>query len=92
MPPASVTLDDDEGCRLRSGEPLPAAVAAITAPGVCPPLRAVLVNCCSPAAVTAALTLLAALPRPSGCRIGGYANGFLVTTSEWLAGGPDPDE
>ena len=45
-----------------------------------PGLEAVLVNCCSPQAVTAALPVLQAAA-PPGVRIGGYANGFRVSTS-----------
>ena len=50
-----------------------------------PGLRAVLVNCCSPQAVAAALPRLVAAA-PKGVRVGCYANGFRTTTSEWLAG------
>lgn len=55
--------------------------AVVTLPG----LQALLVNCCSPQAVAAALPRLRAAV-PAGLRVGGYANGFATTTSEWLAG------
>ena len=45
-----------------------------------PGLEAVLVNCCSPQAVTAALPVLQGAA-PPGVRIGGYANGFRLSTS-----------
>lgn len=89
---ASVTLDDDAtgSPRLRSGEPLADAIGALMALR-CPALRAVLVNCCCPAAITAAMGLLAAAPLPVGMRFGGYANGFLTTTSKWLSAAKDSD-
>ena len=52
-----------------------------------PGLQALLVNCCSPAAVAAALPVLRAAAPSTGVLVGGYANGFQTTTSEWLAGG-----
>lgn len=79
----SWTLEDSQRGLLRSGERLQDAVAAVAE---LPGLEGVLVNCCSPQAVTAALPILAAAA-PPGVRIGGYANGFKTTTSEWLAGG-----
>jgi S-methylmethionine-dependent homocysteine/selenocysteine methylase len=49
-----------------------------------PGLQAVLVNCCSPQAVAAAIPRLTRCA-PVGVRVGGYANGFKTTTSQWLA-------
>jgi homocysteine S-methyltransferase len=65
---------------LRGGEALANAAAAVAAvPGV----EALLVNCCAPQAVTAALPVLRAAA-PAGMRVGGFANGFRQTTSAWL--------
>lgn len=61
---------------------------AVGAVAQLPGLQAVLLNCCAPQAVTAALPCLRAAAerlRP-GLRVGGYANGFCMTTSQWLAG------
>jgi S-methylmethionine-dependent homocysteine/selenocysteine methylase len=90
--------DEGEGAsppRLRGGEALEPAVrrvlahpAAAAAPGR--PRRllgAVLVNCCAPAAATAALPVLRACcggASGAALRYGAYANGFSGTTSEWL--------
>jgi len=72
----AVTLDDDDGTRLRSGEPV-AALAPVIArhrPA------AVLANCSAAAAVTQAMAPLAALGLP----FGGYANGFARATGAFL--------
>ncbi|KAL4447443.1 hypothetical protein ABPG75_004662 [Micractinium tetrahymenae] len=79
----SWTLQDSEQARLRSGESLQEAMAAVAE---LPGLEAVLVNCCCPQAAAAALPVLAAAA-PPGVRVGCYANGFQTTTSDWLAGG-----
>lgn len=71
------SVDDADGTRLRSGEPLTDAVAA--APG-----DAVLVNCSAPEAIPASLEIL----RATGLPFGAYANGFEVITEEFL--GPEP--
>ena len=57
---------------------------AVAAVSQLPGLQAVLVNCCSPQAVAAALPRLQRCA-PVGVRFGGYANGFATTTSQWLA-------
>ncbi len=62
------TVDDGDGTRLRSGEPLAEAARAVVAADA----RAVLVNCSYPEAVTTAMPVLAEL----GVPFGGYANGF----------------
>jgi len=62
------TVDDNDGTRLRSGEPLAEAARAVVAAGA----RAVLVNCSHPEAVTTAMPVLAEV----GVPFGGYANGF----------------
>lgn len=84
----SWTLEDNEAALLRSGEPLARAVAAVAQ---LPGLQVLLVNCCSPAAVTAALPVLRAAAPGPGVLVGGYANGFATPTSEWLAGGSSSD-
>lgn len=78
----SFSLEDNESALLRSGEALQDAVEAVRD---LPGLEALLVNCCAPAAVRAALPVLHATA-PQGVRIGGYANGFQTTTTEWLRG------
>ncbi|KAI9018920.1 Homocysteine S-methyltransferase [Hyaloraphidium curvatum] len=77
----SWTLRDDCTARLRDGTPLSSAVASLSEAKL--DVDAVLVNCCSPAAVDAALPVLEA-SKAAHWRIGGYANGFRTTTSEWL--------
>ncbi|MDZ4094458.1 MAG: homocysteine S-methyltransferase family protein [Paracoccaceae bacterium] len=64
----SVTVDDNDGSRLRSGEPLSALAPLIAQ--YCP--AAVLVNCSVPEAMTAALTQVSGFGLPFGA----YANGF----------------
>lgn len=64
----SMTVRDEDGTRLRSGEALADGVAAAKAAGA----AAVLVNCSWPEAVSQAMPVLAA----SGLPFGGYANGF----------------
>jgi homocysteine S-methyltransferase len=72
----SVTVADDDGTRLRSGEP----VAALA--GLMPGVAAVMANCATPEAMTQALPVLASLGRPFGAA----ANGFAHATSDFLAG------
>ncbi|PRY72215.1 homocysteine S-methyltransferase family protein [Halomonas ventosae] len=64
------SVDDTDGTRLRSGEPLAEAARAVVAAGA----EAVLVNCSVPEAVTTAMDVLADL----GVPFGGYANGFTA--------------
>lgn len=86
----SFTLSDQKSNvtapRLRSGETLEEAVKAVCREFS---IDAILVNCCSVSTVTAAVRqlkrLLAEVEGP-GLRYGGYANGFLQTTSEWMLG------
>ena len=65
-----LTVMDDDGLLLRSGEPLEKAVGAITA---FDPL-AVLINCSKPEAVSQAIPLL----KNSGFHFGAFANGFTA--------------
>ncbi|MDX6751680.1 homocysteine S-methyltransferase family protein [Geminicoccaceae bacterium 1502E] len=70
------TLKDGGSTALRSGESLDRAWAALD--GI--PVEAVLVNCCSPESITAAMPELAALGPPAGA----YANGFAPIPKDWL--------
>ena len=78
----SVTVDDRDGMRLRSGE-LVAGFAAIARDGA----SAVLANCSSPEAMAAALEALSAADLPFGC----YANGFQEITEDFLKDKPTVD-
>ena len=75
----AVTVDDEDGSRLRSGEPLP-ALAHLTP-------DAWLANCSAPEAMTAALDSLAALGKPFGA----YSNGFREITKAFLGAKPTVD-
>lgn len=74
----SWTLADDDTARLRSGEPLTDAVAALAALGP----DAILVNCSVPEAFTAAMPALASGPSPFGA----YANGFTHIADSFAPG------
>ncbi len=63
------SVDDADGTRLRSGEPVADGARAAIDTGA----EAVLINCSSPEAVTAAMPILAEL----GVPFGAYANGFV---------------
>jgi len=75
----SFTTDDDDGTRLRSGEPLAEALDAIKG---APHLSAILLNCTRPEAVDQGIGLLAA----SGLPCGGYANGFTSIAEDYTPG------
>ncbi len=62
------SVDDDDGTRLRSGEPLEEAVRAARDEGA----SAVLINCSTPEAVAVGLPII----KVSGLPFGAYANGF----------------
>ena len=64
----ALSVDDADGTRLRSGEPLEAGIAAAVEEGA----GALLLNCSRPEAVAAGLGILAA----AGLPFGAYANGF----------------
>jgi homocysteine S-methyltransferase len=64
----AVTVDDDDGARLRSGE----AVADIVPIALAEGAEAVLANCSVPESMPAALGALA----PAGLPMGAYANAF----------------
>jgi len=76
----AVTVDDEDGSRLRSGEPV-AALAPVLAEGGA---AAVLANCAAPEAMAAALAVLAGFGLPYGA----YANGFRQITKAFLADSP----
>ncbi len=78
----SVTADDRDGARLRSGEPV-AGLAGLLGGRA----QAVLANCSAPEAMAAALAALA----PLGLPCGAYANGFRQITAEFLKDAPTVD-
>ena len=78
----SVTVDDEDGSRLRLGE----AVADLQ-PIVAGKAGAVLANCSAPEAMAAALTVLGRFGLPYGA----YANGFQQITKEFLKDNPTVD-
>ncbi|MFV2002657.1 MAG: homocysteine S-methyltransferase family protein [Paracoccaceae bacterium] len=75
----SVTVDDEDGSRLRSGEPV-ADVVDIAGDGA----SALLANCSAPEAMAAALAELG----KSGLPFGAYANGFEQITKDFLQDKP----
>ncbi|WP_170328126.1 homocysteine S-methyltransferase family protein [Ruegeria arenilitoris] len=79
----ALTVMDDDGTRLRSGELLSeiAPVVKRFAPEV------VLINCSRPEAIPAALGVIAQLGRPFGA----YANGFTGITQKFLEDAPTVD-
>ncbi|WP_101067566.1 homocysteine S-methyltransferase family protein [Roseovarius salinarum] len=79
----AVTVDDDNGHRLRSGEPVAdlAPLVARHAPD------AVLVNCSRPEALDAAMPVIASFGKP----FGGYANGFTRISEDFLEDRPTVD-
>ncbi|MGL4281258.1 MAG: homocysteine S-methyltransferase family protein [Albidovulum sp.] len=78
----SVTVDDEDGSRLRSGEPV-ADLAPIVAKGA----GAILANCSAPEAMAAALEVF----KGFGLPFGAYANGFQQITKEFLKDNPTVD-
>lgn len=74
----SWTLIDDDTARLRSGEPLVDAIAALAELDP----AAILVNCSVPEAFTAAMPALATSPVPFGA----YANGFSHIVDDYAPG------
>ena len=75
------TVNDRDGTRLRSGEPVSDLGDVARA------ADAVLVNCSAPEAVTQALPLIA----PFGVPFGGYANGFVQISQDFLKAKPTVD-
>ena len=79
----SVTVDDHDGSRLRSGEPVTDLARLVSAY----PVAAVLANCSVPEAMGDALAGLATLGLP----FGGYGNGFQMITDDFLKDNPTVD-
>lgn len=79
----SVTVDDEDGSRLRSGEPV-ADLAAVLKKGRA---TAVLANCSAPEVMAAALAIFKGFGLPYGA----YANGFQQITKEFLKDNPTAD-
>ena len=69
----SISVDDDDGSKLRSGEPVNAILPLVAEFGI----EALLINCSIPEAISTAIPLLANQAVP----IGGYANGFTKITT-----------
>ncbi|MCX7645831.1 MAG: homocysteine S-methyltransferase family protein [Rhodobacteraceae bacterium] len=78
----SVTVDDEDGSRLRSGEPV-AELPGLAAGRA----QALLANCSAPEAMAAALDALL----PAGLPCGAYANGFREITKAFLKDSPTVD-
>ena len=72
----SVTVDDADGSKLRSGESISELTALLSESQV----DALLINCSTPEAVTSALQKLG----PQTIPIGAYANGFTKIAEEFL--------
>ncbi len=78
----SFTVDDTDGTRLRSGEPVADAVE------VAGQADAALINCSMPEVIPAALDKLLPCGRP----VGAYANGFTQITPAFIAGQTTADD
>lgn len=77
----AVSVDDQDGTKLRSGEPVADVLAAANG------AEAILVNCSSPEAVGEAIGILAKGTLP----VGGYANGFVKIAEGFLGDKPTVD-
>ena len=73
------TLHEDRSGRLRSGETLTKAAAAVAHL----PIAGFLCNCCAPESITAAMPEL--LKVSKGKPVGGYANTFQPVSTDWGA-------
>ena len=82
-----VTVLDDDGARLRSGEPVEEVLRVVEHEGV----EVLLVNCSPPEAVCTALEALIGAGMPDGVRLGGYANGFTLIAEEFARVGGTVD-
>jgi homocysteine S-methyltransferase len=78
----SVTLDDEDGTKLRSGEDVSGLLPLLSGRA-----SAVLANCSAPEAMPAALAIFARGDLPFGA----YANGFTQITKAFLAARPTSD-
>ena len=81
----SYTLHEDRSGRLRSGETISEAVAALADL----PISGFLANCCAPEAITAALPELGGTGVPY---VGGYANTFTPVPETWTLDGSGPTD
>ncbi len=79
----ALTVDDTDGSRLRSGEPVSEAVPVAQEGGA----AAILINCSTPEAIPAALAGLAGTELPMGA----YANGFEQISDGFLDDKPTVD-
>ncbi len=79
----AVTVDDDDGTRLRSGQEISSVVELCSAMS----LDTVLVNCSIPEAVDMAVGVLTGY----GLRVGAYANGFTRINDAFLEPGATVD-
>ncbi len=79
----SWTLHEDHSGRLRSGETVAEAVAAMA--GL--PVAGYLANCCPPESITAAMAALTATGIPNH---GGYANTFTPVPEDWTLDNANP--
>jgi S-methylmethionine-dependent homocysteine/selenocysteine methylase len=78
----AVTVQDTDGTRLRSGEPL-SDIIPIVQKGA----AAVLINCCTPEVIPAGLDIL----KDAGLPFGAYANGFEKISEGFLQDAPTVD-
>lgn len=83
----AVTVADEDGTRLRSGEPVEAVGEVVETDRV----DALLVNCSPPEAVGAALHALVAAGLGDDLPLGAYANGFTRITDEFRTPGATVD-
>jgi S-methylmethionine-dependent homocysteine/selenocysteine methylase len=79
------TLHEDRSGKLRSGESIDAAAAALE--GL--PVSGCLANCCAPESITRAMRRLVPLGVPW---IGGYANTFTPVPPDWTLDGDNPTD
>lgn len=79
----ALTVNDDDGTHLRSGEPLTDIVPLLD----CFDPEAVLLNCSRPEAITQGMAILAGFGRTCG----GYANGFTRISDGFLKDAPTVD-
>lgn len=77
----ALTVDDSDGTRLRSGEPVSEAARVLAG------ADAALINCSVPEVIDEALDALA----PAGVPLGAYANGFTQITQAFIDGGTTAD-
>ena len=78
----ALTVDDEDGTKLRSGEPLAEAIPLAEGRAA-----AILINCSAPEAITSSMDVLAGCSLPFGA----YANGFTQITSDFLKDKPTVD-